>query len=128
MNPAEIERLWQLCFGSTEGSPAIAASDAGAATGVDAVLLIEALDSHDDAAALAALGRITARLVPQVVWLRDSPADLVQKDALRALGFEPAGAFGDRFAYAYDLARANQPRDWNTPHNWANPSQFSKRW
>ena len=130
MAPSELQQLWRLCFDSEEGSEtaAVLGSDTVAASDAVAVVASDALDCLDDDAALLELGRLTSMLVPQIVWLRREPADAMLKDRLRALGFVPAGNFAERFAYAYDLARSNQPREWNSPENWANPSQFNKRW
>ena len=126
----EHARLWQLCFDTDDGSDGVLAlgRDQIAAGEARAVLVSAADFDGDDAAVLAELGRLTSMLVPQIVWLRAEPVEAVTRERLRALGFVPAGAFDDAFAYAYDLARSNQPRDWNTPEHWANPAQFNKRW
>ncbi|MEL7536307.1 MAG: DUF6231 family protein [Pseudomonadota bacterium] len=133
MNPSDVRRLWQLCFDSEEG--AAGARELAADTKLEplvasggAIVVAGFFDDRDDRDALTELARLRSRLVPQIVWLRAEPAAQTLQTELLALGFDPAGAFEDRFAYAYDLARCNQPRDWNNAEHWANPTQFKKRW
>ncbi len=48
---------------------------------------------------------------------------------LRALGFLPVDAYGDRSAFLHDSDLLNQPREWNNSKHWANPENFDKyRW
>ncbi|MEM1263208.1 MAG: DUF6231 family protein [Pseudomonadota bacterium] len=128
MEAARVQVLWQHCFGNTDGADDVAELGPNESPTDGAVVVAASYDALDDDAAVQALGQLTSRLVPQIVWLRPEPASQRLQAELLALGFEPAGAFADRFAYSYDISRANQPREWNTPENWANPSQFNKRW
>ncbi|MEM8982068.1 MAG: DUF6231 family protein [Pseudomonadota bacterium] len=128
MNSGRVQALWQHCFGSTDGADDVTELGPTDIPAGGAVVIAAGYDALDDHEAITALGRLTSRLVPQIVWLRSSPAHQGLHAQLLALGFEPAGAFADRFAYSYDIARANRPREWNTPENWANPNQFNKRW
>ncbi len=136
-----IVKLWEQSFGNAEGCesvcrlgqalPGIAASLPEASTDnadVVPVIVTDVLDGASASTVQTTLGRLVAKLLPQIIWLRAEPADEALRNQLLALGFVSAGAFHGRFAYAYDLAMANQPREWNSPEHWANPDQFHKRW